>query len=48
MGHGNVIWEWTPRSDNTAADEAANDEMDAIDGVTDESSYEDSDDDWNY
>ena len=28
--HGNVIWEWIPRSDNTVADEAANDEMDEM------------------
>ena len=26
--HGNVYWEWIPRSDNTIADEAVNDEMD--------------------
>ena len=26
--HGSVRWEWIPRSDNTEADEAVNDEMD--------------------
>ena len=28
--HGNVIWEWIPRCDNTEADEAVNDEMDEM------------------
>ena len=28
LDHGKVHWEWIPRSDNTAADEAANEEMD--------------------
>ena len=26
--HGNVFWEWIPRSDNETADEAVNYEMD--------------------
>ena len=28
LDYGKVIWKWTPRSDNTAADVAVNDEMD--------------------
>ena len=28
LEHGNVLWEWIPRSDNQTADEAVNDEMD--------------------
>ncbi len=28
LNHGKVIWEWIPRSDNTVADEAVNDELD--------------------
>ncbi|CAF9942652.1 hypothetical protein IMSHALPRED_004345 [Imshaugia aleurites] len=28
LDHGNVTWEWIPRSENTMADEAVNDEMD--------------------
>ena len=28
--HGNVHWEWIPRSDNTDADQAANEEMDEM------------------
>lgn len=31
LQHGNVHWEWIPRSDNTVADEAVNDEMDEMD-----------------
>lgn len=30
LDHGNVTWEWVPRSKNTVADEAANDEMDEM------------------
>lgn len=30
LDHGNVTWEWIPRSDNTAADEAVNEEMDEM------------------
>ena len=30
LEHGNVIWEWIPRSDNQTADEAVNDEMDEM------------------
>ena len=48
LDHGNVIWEWTPRSDNTAADEAANDEMDAMDGAMDETSDGSSDESSDY
>ncbi|KAL9065053.1 MAG: hypothetical protein Q9161_008472 [Pseudevernia consocians] len=32
LDRGNVIWEWIPRSDNTVADEAVNEEMDKMDG----------------
>ncbi len=32
LDHGNVIWEWIPRYDNTMADEAVNDEMDEMAG----------------
>lgn len=32
LDHGNVTWEWIPRSDNTVADEAVNDEMDKMVG----------------
>ena len=28
LDHGNVVWEWIPRCDNTVADEAVNDELD--------------------
>ena len=28
LNHGKVTWEWIPRSDNTVADEAVNDELD--------------------
>lgn len=28
--HGEVYWEWIPRSDNTVADQAVNDEMDEM------------------
>ena len=30
LDHGTVLWEWIPRSDNVAADEAANDVMDEM------------------
>lgn len=30
LDHGKVTWEWVPRSENTEADEAANDEMDEM------------------
>lgn len=30
LDHDNVTWEWIPRSDNTVADEAVNDEMDEM------------------
>ena len=30
LDHGNVVWEWIPRSENTVADEVANQEMDEM------------------
>ena len=30
LDHGNVRWKWVPRSENTVADEAVNDEMDEM------------------
>lgn len=30
LDHGNVVWEWIPRSENTAADERASEEMDEM------------------
>ena len=30
LDHGKVNWEWIPRSDNTEADEAVNDELDEV------------------
>ena len=35
LDHGNVIWEWIPRSDNQTADEAVNDEMDDMENDMD-------------
>ena len=34
LEHGNVHWEWIPRSDNTVVDEAVNDEMDEMAGYS--------------
>ena len=28
LGHGDVVWEWIPRRDNTVAEEAVNDVLD--------------------